>query len=63
MSNVDQEEMKNQFAAFNELQIEKDEELLNLKDKIEHEKERILQLEKDISDFQEELILAKNREE
>jgi predicted nucleic acid-binding Zn-ribbon protein len=44
------------------LQAEKDEELLDLKDKLGKEKERILQLEKDIVDLQEELTLAQGRE-
>lgn len=62
MNNVDQEEMKTQFAAFNDLQAEKDEELLDLKDKLEKEKERMLQLEKEKVDLQEELTLAQGRE-
>jgi len=62
MNTVNEEEMKTQFAAFNDLQAEKDEEILDLKDKLEKEKERIMQLEKDIVDLREELTLAQNRE-
>jgi len=43
--------MKNQFAAFSDLAAEKDEEILDIKDKLEKEKERILQLEKDLVDL------------
>jgi len=62
MNTVNEEEMKTQFAAFADLQAEKDEEILDLKDKLEKEKERILHLEKDIVDLREELTLAQNRE-